>query len=293
MEFYFDETSIFPYFNQEPVNTSALDSIIKALEKASSCAVVNMHVLEDFYSTTHEGIAVSNLIYDHYENGDVRDLIRRLEYIINQSTTLPPIESNDSWAIAYLKQETKGCLVSTTTPEDEDWWTPARMLYVSTADEIPRAARKYYVQEAIEEAKFTEYSELMFDSIYFHEPADKIKNLGISFASDIGTVVKHLGYLNDHVISDFSTSANDREISSKAGNKGVSISPESNNTRRNRSAMSQRDVTLFGETISCEWHTKIWPTRGRIHFYPWAFNNAVLAEKIGRKVVIGIMCRHL
>lgn len=293
MEFFFDETSIPSYFKQNPVNTSGFEILIELLEKASSHSLAKLHIIEDFYSTDHEDATISDLMYSSGEDGDTRDLLRRLEHIINQSTSLSVLASTDCWAAAHLKAKERGCLVSTSKKESYPWWNPLRMHRLSVAEEIPYAARQYYVQESIEEAKFPEYSKLMFESIYFHEPAEKIKNLGGNFVADIETIVSHLGYLNDHAISDFSESATDRETSIKAGSKGIDMSPESNNTRRNRAAMSLREVTVFDQKISCEWHTKIKPTLGRIHFYPWSFKNEVLAKKIGRKIIVGIMCRHL
>jgi hypothetical protein len=143
------------------------------------------------------------------------------------------------------------------------------------------------------EADFGEYSKIMFESLYFHCALDNIKHLGVKFVNSVGDLVKHLAYLNDRVLVDFEESGDDRELSTRAGSQGVNMSPESHATRNDKSAMQQREVTVLGVPIICEWHTKLTPTHGRIHFYPWAVKHSEFTKLIGNKVIIGIICKHL
>jgi len=115
-----------------------------------------------------------------------------------------------------------------------------------------------------------------------------------------GDVTKHLAGLNDHFQRLFKENkgAPDPTMRQLSALCGVDASPESPNTRANKSAMKERDVGVdyvsvggrtirVGQTVRCEWHTKIKPTTDRIHFHPGADG---VAE--GR-LIVGIFAGHL
>ena len=164
---------------------------------------------------------------------------------------------------------------------------------VMSQTEVRLSLRSFFISEKIPEKQLAMYSEAMFHSLYFHCPITNIKNLGVKYSKNISKIIDHFSYLNDSASSDFKTIINDRELTTRAGNQGVDMSPESNKTRNDDAAMRQRKVTVLKVQITCEWHTKITPTRGRIHFYTDAHKHLEFKKVIGTKVIIGIMCKHL
>jgi len=96
-------------------------------------------------------------------------------------------------------------------------------------------------------------------------------------------VVVHLGALNDRFASAFATYAGMPD--QVAAQVGIDLSPEGN-TRQSPRLMSMRNVIFQGVVYRCEWHSKLEPSRNRIHFHP---------GDSGTKgcVLIGIFVDHL
>ncbi|MEU1516884.1 hypothetical protein ABZ490_32860 [Streptomyces sp. NPDC005811] len=76
------------------------------------------------------------------------------------------------------------------------------------------------------------------------------------------------------------------DVQAELGQHGLTLSPESPKTHKNKKVMRQRDVTYDGETYRCEWHAKKEGHRNRVHF-------SLPEQRLGGRVLIGIFVDHL
>lgn len=293
MQVFLDEHCLVSYFPNILENLPSVEAMVDLMEYIVDAAPLQLFVPADFYSFDINGKSVGELIYTHYADSSIRDLLRRVEYIINAAELVPTGIEHGPTAVAGLRKSECGGIVTNTDYSTFDWWQPDRMFQLGNQTDVRIAVRTFFIVEKLPEADFYKYSTVMFESLHFHCPIENIKHVGLRFAQAIPDIVKHMSYLNDVVRVDFHESNDDRELSTRAGSHGVNMSPESNATRSDRSAMQQREVEVMGVPIVCEWHTKLTPTHGRIHFYPWVSNHPELAKSIGNKVIIGIICKHL
>lgn len=111
-----------------------------------------------------------------------------------------------------------------------------------------------------------------------------IKNMSKPYRDLISKITHHLGALSDHGRRIFSGPWS--QAPAQFGALGVQLSDENGNTKQNSAAQRQRTVQIDGTAYVCWWHTKLEPDRDRIHFVPDEISQ-------GRKLLIGIMCRHL
>lgn len=98
-------------------------------------------------------------------------------------------------------------------------------------------------------------------------------------------LMKHLNALSDHGGRIFAL-GRARDIEGQFGSLGVTISPESTETMRDARCRNARTCAFEGESIVCEWHTKIELHQDRIHVHP------PTARSDGR-VIVGVLHRHL
>ncbi|WP_215812058.1 hypothetical protein [Pimelobacter sp. 30-1] len=123
----------------------------------------------------------------------------------------------------------------------------------------------------------------LFPNIKFAKDAwNRIASLGSSPDSSPQAVLQRLSALNDSAVQIWSTLSTNIARQRALASLGVAASPESPNTRRNKKAITKRDFKFDSETIRCEWHVKLEPTTGRIHF-----------EIVDGIVHVGTICDHL
>lgn len=140
-----------------------------------------------------------------------------------------------------------------------------RVHFVLSPADNPGFLRTLYELEDVDEDRFMELAKGAFPSLVFAN--------GLNFKGFTGqyrvlrpTVVSHLSALNDKFLAAQATELGDpSKIKARVG---IPISIESSKTRRSGKKMRQRDVDYEGITYTCEWHTKIEPTRNRVHFCP-------------------------
>jgi len=293
MQIFLDEHCFVSYFENVTEGLSSLQAMIDLMEVIIDATHLELFVPENIFSFDINGVTIGELIYANYADSTVRDILRQFEYIVNAAELIPENIEHGPSAVAGLRNAKRGGVVTNWDCEAQSWWCADRMHKITNVIDLRSSIRTFFVTERLSEAEFCEYSKSMFDSLYFHCPADNIKNLGLKFVNFVSEIVKHLAYLNDRALIDFEECANDREVSTRAGSHGVNMSPESHATRNDRKAMQQREVTVLKVPIVCEWHTKLTRTQGRIHFYPWTGKHDKLAKLIGKKVIIGIICEHL
>ncbi|MFJ8019737.1 hypothetical protein [Streptomyces sp. NPDC096311] len=76
------------------------------------------------------------------------------------------------------------------------------------------------------------------------------------------------------------------DVQAELGRHGLTLSPESPKTHKNKKIMRQRDVKHDDETYRCEWHAKKEGHRNRVHF-------SLPEQRLGGRVLIGIFVDHL
>lgn len=276
-------------------NSCEIDKLISAANSVNEELFDVVGVNDEyFYSIMINGECFGESFFSD-DDPDIRDGKLALQLLVSRLVSFPAhlqCNSTGSFGLSFLEKEGIGSLLSNSLPSSINWWNDDGMSLVSNSEELKGALRKHFVVAKIEQKYFKNFSEEMFPNIYFHEPADKIKALGVSYEDYIKKIIDYFSYLNDFALEHFE-SDEDRLIIGFAGSKGVEISPESVNTRQNPRAIAKRDVVINGENLRCEWHAKITSTQGRIHFYARKGRPDAIFEKTGSKVVVGIMVDHL
>lgn len=293
--FFLEEINLAGYLSKLANNIDLVDNITSTMEAISDSSVCQLYVPSesDFYSfDTGSGI-IAEKLYGTEHSGEVRDVVLRLQLMISKSHTFPITEAKAGLGLLNLEKMGAGGLVTDKSPHELDWWDDGSMYIASTPADLPIALRKHYISSKIEQKYFPEFCKHMFEKIYFFSSPDKIKDLGVKYEDNIEKIIKHLAYLNDFAIFDFADSDQDKLIIGKAGAKGVEISPEGVKTRHNADAMNERCISINGETVCCEWHTKIEETRGRIHFYAWTNRPDKVTAEVGNKLIVGVFADHL
>ncbi|WP_186124268.1 hypothetical protein [Burkholderia gladioli] len=274
-------------------NLDRLEGIISAAESADP-EVMEVFGINDerFYSLESGGRNVSEELFSE-RNGECRDFVVRLQIQVSKWSPLREMErEGEGSGISILKANGCGALLAITRPGLSPWWDDAKMHLVSRPEDIPGALRKHFLVDKIEQKYFSLFCPRMFPDLYFYASPDKIKNLGVSYFENVRAIVSYFSYLNDFA-SDHFDADEDRVIIAMAASMGVVISPESPKTRRNTDAMEERDIEINGEKLRCEWHAKITPEYGRIHFYARKGRPEKVRSEIGIKVVVGILTDHL
>lgn len=287
-DFILEEDSLFDILKNITNRTDEFCDLVSSAESVIDSPISNLLVAEDFYSLEKDGENIANLLYANQGNGDIRDIITRLDIATARAEFVPQNKS----ALDFLKDRSFGAIIAEKEISTLSWWNSSSMIIVSTPDEFTLALRRLFLIERHTERDFEAFCEEMFDNIYFHA-RPSLGSLGLDFHEHTEDLILHLSYLNDQAARDFSSGEGDHVIIAKAGSYGVEISPESPKTRANKAAMSERNITICEETLCCEWHTKLTKTRGRIHFHAGARRSEKISSKVGTKVIVGVFADHL
>ena len=130
----------------------------------------------------------------------------------------------------------------------------------------------------------------MFPNLYFkHGIESEFRRFAGGYISVREDLTKHLSVLNDDFRSVLDANGGDGDQTAKrlGASRGIDMSPESSNTKRDSAAWRHRKISIEGKDIYCDWHTKLSPTKNRIHFYPGR------ADIAGGRIIIGIFHEHL
>ena len=165
----------------------------------------------------------------------------------------------------------------------------ARIFFFVVREDLPEFWRSLYALEKVAETEFLALASWAFPVLIFN-PGLTFRRFDGSYQGLLPEVVRHLTVLNDHFLRVYqSCKGLPRDVEAGLGALGCpGISPESPKTRGSEHLMKLRDAVYLGQTIRCEWHTKIEPHRNRIHFNPEITDSAA-----GGKVFIGIFVDHL
>lgn len=293
--FYLNESRFATLIHDIDEHKLEIDQLVKAMEEILGVNVCSLYGPQEseFYSIEINGENIAQRMFSHYSDGEIRDLIVRTQTALASCPHFSEAIENKNNAEECLEFSQCGSLVSDMPPQNKTWWNEDAMHLVSAPEDVHKAVRKHFVATKIEQKHFPDFSGCMFPNLYWATSPENIKDTGLSYIENIAKIIRHLSYLNDFVSDDFLTSSEDNEIIAKAGSRGVEISPESPQTRHNKIAMRQRTVEIEGESICCEWHTKLDNTRGRIHFHISTGLSDKVRKLVEDKVVVGVVAEHL
>lgn len=266
---------------------------LSTMETVCEKEVCALFAPPDFYSISVNDQTVGEIVYGQDQDGDVRDTLLRLEIVLDKAAHCEILGQAPGAGAASLFHAGLGALVVTNDFACNEQWNDDRMFLVTSPQQVALALRKLYLVAKVQEDLLPRYCMDMFENLYFHASPTQIKATGLRYEDVIAEVIKHFSYLNDLSGTDFESLHQPHEIMQRAGAYGVDISPESPNTHRDRKAMSMRNITIDGQLLCCEWHTKLAPRQGRIHFYAWRDRPKEIKAITGEKVIVGIITDHL
>ncbi|MFZ1410482.1 MAG: hypothetical protein WAS07_03400 [Micropruina sp.] len=116
-------------------------------------------------------------------------------------------------------------------------------------------------------SQLPQFADRLFPKLNFAESAwAGLADIGGDPAALCDVLMHHLATLNDHARRIWAEESTTTMRERAMGSLGVTSSPDSPNTHRNAAAMRARTIAFDDELVVCEWHTKIFPTSGRIYF---------------------------
>ncbi|MDO8714341.1 MAG: hypothetical protein Q7K13_07680 [Polynucleobacter sp.] len=290
---YLEENAFVAYLDDISANMVAIENFISTMESVDGAQVCNLYIPSNFYEIrTPDGEPTCQKIFALSADRNTRDALLRLGAIIDKAKTYPDVNNAPLRGLRQLEMRQAGGLISESA-DKFDWWNDNQMYAICTPSDLKFALRKHYVNELIDEKYFPSFCTHMFDNLYFSHQANTFGSLGVNYITHIKTFINHLSYLNDDVTEHFSIATTNLEKINRAAAFGVEISPESPLTRNNARAMRERYITISDQSICCEWHTKIEPQRGRIHFNAQPNRPKNITSIVGEKVIVGIFATHL
>lgn len=293
INFYIEENALIRQLVNIKKNNEELKVCVATMEVICDADVCALFAPPDFYSIGLDGRTVAEIVYAEEQDGDVRDTLLWLNVALDKAHTCEIVDHALGTGVASLLHAGHGALIAVGDVALNEQWNPDRMMLVASPRQVTLALRKLYLVAKVPEDLFPHYCASMFDNLYFHAAPEEIKAMGLQYDGLVGQVIKHFSYLNDLAMADFEAYPQPHDIIQRAGAHGVEISPESPKTHRNRKAMAERNITIDGETLCCEWHTKFEPRQGRIHFYAWRARAEKIKARTGEKVIVGIITHHL
>ena len=164
----------------------------------------------------------------------------------------------------------------------------AVVLLLPSAHVARTLSRRIIEQAASVDEVFERYAGTAFPSLHIR-PDLRPSDLSVDLNMHGTTIVTHLSFLADDYISLGNKCSWDLpKMCDAAKAHGVDLSDESSKTKQDKKKIAQRQVQnwLGKGVLDCTLHTKIEPTRGRIHFCTTKIDGE-------QSVVIGIFHEHL
>lgn len=293
INFYVEENELIRQLVNIKEKNEELKASISTMEAVCEKEVCALLAPPDFYSICVNDQAVADIVYAQDQDGEVRDTLVRLGVVLDKATHCEIVGQAPGAGAASLFHAGLGALIAIGDFARDEQWNDDRMMLVASPQHVLLALRKLYLVAKVSEDLFPGYCAAMFDNLYFYASPAQIKAMGLRYDDVIAKVIKHFSYLNDVSMADFESLPQPHDIIQRAGAYGVEISPESPKTHRDRKAMAKRKITIEGQLVCCEWHTKFEPRQGRIHFYARRDRPKEVKAKTGEKVIVGIITDHL
>lgn len=260
---------------------------------------------EVWQAETSNGKCVSEILFEPEWHGVARDTVLHVQRVVDRCSQFDPVELPDLPAAITHGHGAMKCVSCT------QWggfltrrgrqeiaalpgWKVDAHFVACALTHIPSCIRQWIISLVPEPAGVSELLPTAFSNLYFHQ-SRTLEKFYSDFKDKIEKIVSHLSFLNDHAQALFAEHKGQvGEIEKQAmSGFGVELSPESPNTRKNAKAMQEREITVADMSICCEWHTKIYWDRGRIHFHPGGGLTDAARTITGGRLIIGPMVDHL
>lgn len=144
--------------------------------------------------------------------------------------------------------------------------TAPSQLLGSPDDEPSRAWRTWLSRQPWGLPELESHAADLFPGVRFASDAWARAGEALPHSKSPASLLHHLAVLSDHAPRIWRDHLDTRMREQQLASLGVTASPESPSTHKNRAAMGERKFVVDGTTVTCEWHTKITPTKGRVHF---------------------------
>lgn len=263
----------------------------------------NINVTEDFWETkVRDNESLADLRNAH--ESQLRDEMMRFDICIGQSNMFDPADCiNIDNAVKFghgrakcVESHMAGLLNLFHPPAEQlpREWDDSRHMLITDDQSCKDYLRKWLSSLACSTEDFISIGKIVFPDLYFH-PDLNLNDFHLHPDVFFSLLVKHLSFLNDRFIQIFSEVNKQPDHMSRRAraDADIQLSPESPNTRANKKAIAERDVTIGNLEVRCEWHTKFFPQYGRIHFHPGLEQPQAVAAITDGRLIIGKFAEHL
>lgn len=158
--------------------------------------------------------------------------------------------------------------------------------FVSSEEEHVGLFRAAMTFERTDEVAFAELSRSSFPTLLFIDGVFKgLRDLSQPFISRRDELIRHFSILNDYGAAIFSEMTHNK-IVRLFRERGLLISTENLETKRDRLCRTSRERTVLGEIFFFDWHLKIEAHIDRIYIHPGKANSS-------SQIIVGIIHKHL
>ncbi|MFG2935041.1 hypothetical protein [Streptomyces sp. NPDC048282] len=162
----------------------------------------------------------------------------------------------------------------------------AEVFFLAGPEALNDFWRSLFLREDVAETDFLDRAREAFPDLVLADSLSFRKFDG-TYSEMRDWVVDVLSVVQDHFADAIRKHAGKpSDVQAELGQYGLTLSPESPKTHKNKKVMRQRDVKHEGETYCCEWHAKKEGHRNRVHF-------TLPEQRLGGRVLIGIFVDHL
>jgi hypothetical protein len=309
-QFCLDEDALKNCFPADPESTASFAAFLSLLEDVLAVTEQSLLAHEQVYYVDVRGDGT--LLLDVlYADSSERDLWRRLmitlgrcEIVAGHEVEDQPtrveqgacVHNTESFGIrnAFERSRTTGaycgiatramsCLKSgTAVLRIENTSVEAHVVLIRKDIELTH--RSALILSVSDEDSFFATMPKAFPKLFL-VPGLSFRSFTDGYEGSIGLVCEHLSFLNDEFLA-LAEECN-WDYAAILARASVAMSDESPNTKANKRAMRQREIKIGDKIVCCTLHTKLKPTRGRIHFHPPVVGLA------NDRVIIGIFTDHL
>ncbi|MFE9425307.1 hypothetical protein ACFYNO_20305 [Kitasatospora sp. NPDC006697] len=184
------------------------------------------------------------------------------------------------------------CLIVPRGPRPAGWATvesdagPVELHLLTDPGAAPLFWRGVIGREQVPEREFFVLADRAFPGLVYADDL-AFRHFDGSYEDVRSWLVDLLGAISDDFADVLTRHKGDQnQVMAVFSARGLDISPESPQTRKNASAWDQRLVTYKGHDYRCEWHGKRLWDRDRVHF-------SLPIPEHGNRVLIGIFTEHL
>lgn len=299
-----DDASLIDYIKEfeagnktkEEIN-EYLQNLELVLRKITDSEYGNVYIPDTIHSEVIRGKKLFQLL--SVPPAGKRDIYLRFQVLINRiqlfiaedHLDLEVYESDEEFVSSSFIQNKVCGFISSRKVDNESWWNPNEHTYIESASDTLTCYRKYNYHFKQTFFDISKDASKLWPNCYFHSSARRFSQFQISEILFLPKALSHLDYLNDFSQEHFTLGSD--EFKQVSHEFGVTLSPESSKTRNSPSKMNFRKVEINGETVTCEWHTKLDCTKGRIHFHVGHNISQVINNETRSRVIIGKFVKHL